>query len=163
MTRGRKPLAAEVKAATGAYKKDPQRENSAAPKANGEEPSMPDYFDSHAKSKWAELVEDLRRNGILSSDIREMMVAYCTAYSGWRRAMAKVQKTGLAIEGFDKNGNKQIAKNNYVSEMHKFRDQMNRLLPEFGLTPASRQKCVSMNDKKQDDPFQKWMDRMGSG
>jgi phage terminase small subunit len=45
--------------------------------------------------------------------------------------------------------------------MHKFRDQLNKLLPEFGLTPASRQKLTSMKlDDKKEDPFAKIMARM---
>jgi P27 family predicted phage terminase small subunit len=48
--------------------------------------------------------------------------------------------------------------------MHKFREQLNKLLPELGLTPASRQKLTSLKlDDKKDDPFAKIMERMGRG
>jgi phage terminase small subunit len=42
---------------------------------------------------------------------------------------------------------------------------MNRLLPELGLTPASRQKLTSLklDDDKADDPFAGLMERMGRG
>jgi phage terminase small subunit len=41
---------------------------------------------------------------------------------------------------------------------------MNRLLPEFGLTPASRQKLKSLKtDEDKDDSFSMLMERMGRG
>ena len=117
-----------------------------------------------AKAKWKELIGDLKRNGVLSTDTREMLVSYCTIYAKWIEARKKVEETGLAIESVDKMGQLVISKNPYVAEMHKFRDQLNKLLPEFGLTPASRQKLKSMNlDEKKEDPFAKIMERMGRG
>jgi P27 family predicted phage terminase small subunit len=107
---------------------------------------------------------DLKANGVLSSDTREVLVAYCTTYAKWMEAREKVAETGLAIEGFDKDGNRTITRNAYVSEMNKFREQLNKLLPELGLTPASRQKLTSLKlDDKKEDPFAKIMARMGRG
>ena len=164
MARGRKPLAAEIKHATGAFRKNPKRQNKAAPKADGLSPEMPDWFGEVETQKWNELSADLKANGVLSSDTREVLVAYCTTYAKWIEAREKVADTGLAIEGFDKDGNRTITRNAYVSEMNKFREQLNKLLPELGLTPASRQKLTSLKlDDKKEDPFAKIMARMGRG
>ena len=164
MGKGRKPIAAEIKRATGAYVKNPQRENKSAPVADGVEPKMPAWFGRYEKSKWKELVSDLTRNGVISTDTREILIAYCTSYALWMEARAKVIETGLAIVGVDKFGNTQISRNTYVTEMSKFRDQMNKLLPELGLTPASRQKLTSLKqDDAADDPFASIMERMGRG
>lgn len=164
MARGRKPLAQEVKELTGAFRKDPQRKAKAAPTADGQSPVQPKGLCRVAKSKWREMIGDLKRNGVLSTDTREMLVAYCTTFAKWMEAKAKVEQTGLAIESVDKYGNQVITRNPYVAEMHKFREQLNKLLPEFGLTPASRQKLKSMNlDDKKEDPFAKIMERMGRG
>jgi P27 family predicted phage terminase small subunit len=164
MVRGRKPIAAEIKQATGAYRKDPQRENKSAPIADGKPPKMPTWFGKHEKSKWKELVADLTRLGIVATDTREILVAYCTAYGAWMECREQVKKHGLAIEGLDKEGNTTITRNSFVVEMHKFRDQMNKLLPEFGLTPASRQKLSSLKlEEDKDDPFASIMERMGRG
>ena len=161
---GRKPLAAEVKDLTGAYRKDPQRKNNAAPKADGKSPRMPTGFCRVAKAKWKELCADLERNGVLSTDTREMLIAYCVTFAKWTEARQKVKETGLAIHSVDKLGNDVISRNPYVAEMHKFREQLNKLLPEFGLTPASRQKLTSMKlDDGKEDPFAKIMERMGRG
>ena len=125
---------------------------------------MPEFLGELAQEKWHELVSDLSKNGVLSTDTREILIAYCSAYENWRVAMHHVAGTGLAIEGVDKSGNVTISRNGYVTEMHKFREQMNKLLPELGLTPASRQKLTSLKlDDKQDDPFAKIMERMGRG
>jgi len=164
MGKGRKPLAAEIKRATGAYRKDPQRENKSAPVADGSPPKIPTWFGRYEKLKWKELVADLTRNGVISTDTREILIAYCTAYAHWMDARAKVAETGLAIVGVDKEGNTQITRNTYVTEMNKFRDQMNKLLPELGLTPASRQKLTSLKlEDDKDDPFASIMERMGRG
>jgi P27 family predicted phage terminase small subunit len=125
---------------------------------------MPDWFGEVETQKWIELSADLKTNGVLSSDTREILIAYCTAYAKWMNARQKVEETGLAIEGVDKEGNLTITKNSYVGEMHKFREQLNKLLPELGLTPASRQKLTSLKlDDKKEDPFAKIMARMGRG
>jgi P27 family predicted phage terminase small subunit len=57
-----------------------------------------------------------------------------------------------------------IKRNPFSVELHKYRDEMNKLLPELGLTPASRSK-VSANDPDdgKDDPFASIMARMGRG
>ena len=164
MARGRKPIAFEIKERQGAFVKNPQRKNSAAPSADGCAPKIPSGLCKVAKAKWKELSADLQRNGVLSSDTREMLLAYCVTFAKWMEARAKVEETGLAIHSVDKLGNEVISKNPYVAEMHKFREQLNKLLPEFGLTPASRQKLTSMKlDDKQEDPFAKIMERMGRG
>jgi P27 family predicted phage terminase small subunit len=161
---GRKPIAQEVKEAQGAFLKNPQRKAKSSPSADGKAPRMPPGFCRVAKAKWKELCADLERNGVLSTDTREMLIAYCVTFAKWMEARKKVEQTGLAVESFDKNGQLVISRNAYVAEMHKFREQLNKLLPEFGLTPASRQKLTSMKlDDGKEDPFAKIMERMGRG
>jgi P27 family predicted phage terminase small subunit len=164
MGKGRKPISAEIKELTGAYRKNPQRKNDAAPTADGSEPEMPEWFGELETEKWLELCDDLGRLGVLSSDNREILVAYCTAYARWREAREKVNETGLAVWEIDKDGNSKLKKNPYVAEEQKYREHMNRLLPEFGLTPASRQKLKSLKtDDDKDDSFSMLMERMGRG
>lgn len=165
MTRGRKPLAAEHKEATGAYRIHPERRNKDAPKADGDQPEMPLDFGPHESQKWGELCKDLKKNGVLSSDNREILIAYCTAYAGWMRCRELIRKTDVVIITKDKNGKSGIGRNPVSVELHKYREEMNRLLPELGLTPASRQKLTSLklDDDKADDPFAGLMERMGRG
>lgn len=163
--KGRKAISDELKQASGYYRVHPERKNRDAPKANGQEPEMPDYFGEHEASKWVELCCDLRTNGVLSSDNREILIAYCTAYSGWMRCRELIKTTGVVIVTKDKDGKAQVSRNPISVELHKYREEMNRLLPELGLTPASRQKLKSLklDDAKTDDPFGSLMERMGRG
>lgn len=160
MARGRKKVAAEILESKGAYRKNPQRENKLAPKADGKEPVMPDYFNDDEKEKWREIVADLRANGILSQDCREVMIAYCTAYGGWINARRAVLKTGIVLVRKNDEGQTEVKRNPFSVELHKYRDEMNRLLPEFGLTPSSRSRLIPPKDDKQESAFSALLDRM---
>lgn len=149
---GRKPLAPEVQRARGYYKENPERENKHAPAANGDEPVMPEFLGKLGQEKWKELVVDLRRMGILSSETREMLISYCQAWQGWHDAMEIINEDGLLdIAG---------KKHPLCSERDKHRDTMNRLLPEFGLTPSSRGRLISLAPPKEEDPFNEVLDMM---
>ena len=148
MVKGRKPIAAEIKERQGSFRNDPGRRKPDAPGADGLPPEMPEYFNDDECRKWMELEDDLNRNGILSTDCREIMIAYCTAYGGWMRARRSIEKTGIVLKMHDKNGQQYYKRNPFSVELHKYRDEMNRLLPEFGLTPASRQKLVSFKEEE---------------
>ena len=164
MARGRKPLAAEVKQSTGAYRVHPERKNKSAPVADGERPDMPAYFGDHERTKWGELCKDLDKNGVLSSDTREILIAYCTAYAGWMKARDLIKTTGIVLIAKNKKGETTVMRNPISVELHKYREEMNRLLPELGLTPASRQKLTSLKlEDDKDDPFASIMERMGRG
>lgn len=159
---GRPRIAQEIHERNGSYAINPNRQNKQAPKADGKEPEMPEYFGEDECRKWIELVEDLRRNGILSRDTREILIAYCTAYGGWMKARRAVEQSGLVLASRDEDGNPSFKRNPFCVELHKYRDEMNGLLTEFGLTPASRQRCVSFAEQES-DPFHEWLAGAGSG
>lgn len=148
---GRKALAPEVHRAKGSYKKDPQRENKAAPKADGKKPVAPDYFNDEEKGKWDELCEDLSTMGVISSECRELLISYCTAFGAWMEIRRKIAKEGSLLYG---------KRHPLSTDLHKYREQLNKLLPEFGLTPASRGKLVSMKLDENEDPFASILSRL---
>lgn len=150
-------LAPEIHKLQGTYSHDPQRENKNAPKANGRCPDAPDYFDDDELQKWHELTDDLQTMGIMSSDCREQMIAYCTAYAGYMQCRREVEKEGMVIDS--KDGSK---RNPRMTDLHKFLEQMNRLRPEFGLTPASRSKLVSMKSDEEENPMEHLVARLTS-
>jgi len=163
MTKGRKRLAPEIHEANGTYRIHPERRNKQAPTVDNERPVMPDDFDEHEQKKWEQLCKILEKNRVMSTDLIEIITAYCTAYGGWMRARDAVRKTGIVLVQKTSEGT-EIKRNPFSVELHKYRDQMNKLLPELGLTPASRGKVSSTElDDKEDDPFKKIMDRMGRG
>ena len=158
MAKGRRRYAPEVHMAKGTYSHDPQRENKNAPKANGRNPLMPTWFGVDEATKWHELVADLTLMGVLSSEAREILIAYCTSYGQWMSARRTLIKEGMTIP--TKMG---LSKHPMVSERDKQRDVMNKLLPEFGLTPASRSKLVAMKLDESEDPFTHILSRLTGG
>jgi P27 family predicted phage terminase small subunit len=99
----------------------------------------------------------MKRNGICSSDLREIMIAYCTAYGGWMLARKAVLKTGIVLvqktdDGID------AKRNPFSVELHKYREEMNRLLPELGLTPSARARMVATLPPEEDE-FDIWLKR----
>ena len=166
MTRGRKRLAQEIHEAKGTFRIHPERRNKQAPKVDSERPEMPNDFDEYESKKWEQLCRILEKNRVMSTDLVEIITAYCTAYGGWMRARDAVRKTGIVLIEKTKDGKqiKEIKRNPFSVELHKYRDQMNKLLPELGLTPASRAKVSSADgEDTEDDPFAKIMERMGRG
>ena len=121
---------------------------------------MPDYLDEHGQEKWAEIIEDLSNMKVISSECRELMIAYCEAYSGWRRCLELVRRLGPVLTPRDANGKITIQKNPVSVELHKYRTQMNKLLPEFGLTPSSRTRLVAFKGTQESDPFVLLLERM---
>ena len=163
MARGRKPLAPEVHEAKGTFNVHPERRNKRAPKSDNARPEIPDDFDEHETKKWGQLCKILEKNRVMSTDLIEILTAYCTAYGGWMRARDAVRKTGIVLVQKTAAGT-EIKRNPFSVELHKYRDQMNKLLPELGLTPASRGKVSATDsDDGKEDPFAKIMERMGRG
>ena len=146
MVTGRKPRAPEVAEASGEYAKNPNRRNADAPVANGTPPLMPANFGPDETHKWNQLVADLSSMGVLSTELGSMMETFCRAYGGSVKARKKIEETGgMVFE--DAKGI--LRRNPWTVEMHKFNDVMIKLLPEFGLTPSSRGRLVSMKPPKE--------------
>ena len=163
MTKGRKRIAPEIQAAKGTYRIHPERQNKKAPKVDGLRPVMPEDFDEYESKKWQQLCKILEGNRIMSTDLVEIITAYCTAYGGWMRARVAVRKTGIVLVTKGAEGS-ELRRNPFCVELHKYREQMNKLLPELGLTPASRGKVSSTDGEDDgDDAFASIMKRMGRG
>ncbi len=100
---------------------------------------------------------------VISSECRELMIAYCEAYSGWRTCLAMVRRIGPVITERDAAGKVTVKKSHLSVELHKYRQQMNKLLPEFGLTPSSRTRLVAFKGMEEDDPFITLLSRVAPG
>ena len=157
---GRKPRAPEVAEAAGAYTKHPGRRNPDAPRADGERPKPPKWLDKEALEKWHALLDLLEKNGLVSSDTLDILVAYCSSYSSWRKTQKMIDKQGMSYVDA-KTGN--LKRNPLLADLHKYRDQCNRLLPELGMTPSSRGRLVSKKRDEEDDPFKELLSRLGGG
>ncbi len=154
-------MATEVAEASGTLSVNKKRRSDElAPRSDGCTPEMPEYLDDHGQQKWGELVNDLSNMKVISSECRELMIAYCEAYSGWRRCLNLVRQVGVVIMTRDGDGKTIMIRNPVSAELHRYRNQMNKLLPEFGLTPSSRTRLVAFKGTEQNDPFVQLLSRL---
>lgn len=161
--RGVRPMATEVAEASGTLAVNKGRRNDQlSPRSDGCAPEMPDYLDEHGQDKWAELVTDLSSMKVISSECRELMIAYCVAYSGWRRCLVLVNQIGPVMTSRNLDGSIKLSRNLVSIELHKYRTQMNKLLPEFGLTPSSRTRLVAFKAMEENDPFVTLLSRVAN-
>jgi P27 family predicted phage terminase small subunit len=153
---GRKPKATEVKRASGAFAKDPQRENKNEPKPIRRAPEKPEILlnDSIASEKWDSLCVVLDQLGLIASSDLELMELFCISWSRYRKLLAIVEDEGFTI--FDDKGNRK--RNPSMIELNAIEDKLRRLVAEFGLTPSSRSRLVSVKREEKTE-FQNWLEK----
>ena len=156
MTKGRKPKPREVQIAEGRHLKDPQRFKNEVPKTSSEEPTKPEHLTETAAAEWDRVQQLMKAAGLWSATYQTTLELYCETYASYRHAFEKVKQTGAALITKDKNGEPVVRRNPFSVELHKYQDELLKLLTELGLTPSSRSR-VSMPDGngQSDDPFLK--------
>lgn len=128
----RKPLPSAIKELRGNPGKRPI--NKLEPSPRRALPRCPAHLDDEARRAWRRLSRDLYDAGVLTAVDRDLLAAYCQAFSRWVNAELKVRATGEVIK--TTNGN--LIQNPYLGIANRAIDQMARLAGEFGLTPSSR-------------------------
>ena len=103
---------------------------------------MPSHLDATGQAEWKEVCDILEGMGVLSTAFARSLELYCESYSNYRRAIAMVDKVGIAIVTRDKNGETHVRRNQFSVEAHKYKDECYRFLSEFGLTPSSKSRIV---------------------
>jgi len=112
-------------------------------------PTCPKHLNKGAKTEWRRISAELAASGLLTNVDRAALAAYCTAYSRWVEAEAKVVEWGLVIpvgqtKATEKNGQIIPGKpgypiqNPYVGVANTALEQMRRWAVEFGMTPSAR-------------------------
>jgi phage terminase small subunit len=140
MVRGRKPNSTDVNRASGAFEKNPSRENKHAPEAKKGYPEKPTHIlENELTSKyWDDVCYQMDEMKILAESdgpVIEMFV----------EAMAVKQRLFL-------DGN--------VAALHKQGELCLRMATELGLTPSARTR-LAVKDVEVEDAFSQWM--AGSG
>lgn len=158
MARGRKPLAPEVHEHNGSYRKNPNRENKERPVIDGQRPVAPEWFNDQELQVWDAVCGDLEQKGIQDTSNRELLIAYCTAYAGWFECRKMVTENAYTVT--DSHGN--VKRHPVATDMHKFREQLNKLIPEFGLSPSSRSRLVSLKQDEDKNPFGELLQKLQS-
>jgi P27 family predicted phage terminase small subunit len=94
----------------------------------------PDALDNIAKEEWARICPILYNNGLYTNIDSTMLALYCSSFSRWVRAQAKVDKDGEIL----KTTNGHPIRNPWLDISNKCWKQIKDSLVEFGMTPSSR-------------------------
>jgi len=140
MVRGRKPNLIEVNRASGAFEKNPQRENKHAPTAKKGYPNKPEHIAANeiASDYWDTTCYHLDEMKLLTESDGSAIEMFV-------EAMAVKQKLFLS-------GN--------VSALHKQGELCLRMAAELGLTPSSRSRMVT-KVPEEEDAFTQWQKGFG--
>ena len=138
MTSGRRPIPTEVKLAQGTTRDV----NYQTPEVERVRPECPKHLDEIGKAEWERLCDLLETMKVLSLSDAPMLQFYCESYSHYRKAEAAVVKVGEVIVKKKKDGT-ELLRNPFSVELHKYRDALNKMLVEFGLTPSARATLIA--------------------
>ena len=165
--RPRKPTA--LKILQGDFDKDPQRQNHNEPVTDSLSPDCPEYLLGDAREEWLRLSVELGGIKVLSTVDRSALEQYCQTYGYWRDCCRDIAKRGLFIHTpiMDRGGNQvatQTVENPAANAARKYGDQIQRLLAQFGLTPAARTRskgsgCRSRSTRTRPAPRRPMLDQ----
>ena len=142
MVKGKKPLSSAMHRASGAYKKNPARENKHEPKAAEGIPSKPAHIEAEplASGYWDHAVSQLVEMKMISKADRSVLEAFCEAMALKR----------IAFECKD------------YTAWSKACSQAKGLMVELGLTPSARSRLV-VKEPEIEDAFTQWLEGRGGG
>ena len=99
----------------------------------------PSWLDPEAKRLWRRLVPDLCRARIVTVVDREVLIAYCQAWSRWRKAEEFIQKRGEVYPVRASDGRIiSMAPFPQVAIARQLLQALRGLQQELGLTPSAR-------------------------
>lgn len=160
---GRKPLATEVKKQIGSFVAKPGRENKREPKppVGFPEKTAVVKADKLASAKWDEICQLLDEMNVLTKADSDLLELFCINWSQYIALVKKVAKIGIVSEFVNSRGETVMKRSPYQAELGRIADRQQKLLTEFGLTPSSRTRLVTIRDTKTESPFEKWIERGG--
>ena len=94
----------------------------------------PDYLDGAAQQRWRELAKELSRVNLIARVDGDALALYCSTWSRWVAAVAKVQELGLVVTspaGIP-------MQNPFLGVASAAAAQLVTLAKQLGLTPAAR-------------------------
>jgi P27 family predicted phage terminase small subunit len=136
--RGRKPTYTTIQ-------KHGKNENRQAPLAV---PRCPALLKGEAKNEWRRMTSLLFDLGIIADLDRTTLAQHCQNWKRWSEAEAAIETQGTIV----KSPNGYPIQNPFLSVANQAAKQMQMLLSEFGLSPASRARLLG--EKKKTEPQQ---------
>lgn len=120
------------------------------PKLKEAAPRVPSWLSDEAKEAWKELVEVLEPMRVLTpSDA--LALAQCAEYlARWKRVTAAVNRFGEVFRINKDDGTfSHFKRSPYVTQQLEYGVMLNRMMAQFGLTPAARAR-VTTNEQEAD-------------
>ncbi len=137
--KGRPPVPTAIKKAKGTYRKDRVVANEAKFVMPKEMPKPPSYLNTFGKKLWKLLGELLLERGLFSEGDALAFEMLCDSYGIWRVAMKDLKVHGLILES--EKGYRYVNPANGVKNTAWA--QMQKMLGQFGLTPAERTRVMA--------------------
>ncbi len=107
----------------------------------------PTGLDRYGKEAWKRNAPVLQRLGLLTEADVDALMAYCMAYSRWRRA-------NIALRSVKPDAADEYRK--VAVTVEKAEQSMRLFAGEFGMTPSSRSR-LQVDTGEKSDPFEDWM------
>lgn len=142
--RGRKPKPTSLKVLQGNPGKRPI--NVEEPNFPALESDCPEYLGPIAVREWARMKGLFTIQNIFTEADRACLAAYCVCYGRWVEAETHVREMGIMVtspSGFP-------MQNPWLSVANKALQQMNKITPEFGMTPSSRSRVKTIPKETED-------------
>jgi P27 family predicted phage terminase small subunit len=139
--RGRKPTPTAIKDLRGTTRQD--RANPSEPQFDvpARTPSPPDWLDEPAAEVWRDLGRMLLNAGLYTVVDKYALAMFCAAAGRWIGAERRLQEEGPILYSAESGNPYQ---NPWLHVANKGWDQMNKMLGEFGLTPAERSRVKAL-------------------
>lgn len=147
MQRGRKQKPVSLKIVEGTFRKD--RFNEAQPMPDMGRPDMPSDLSKSGRVYWDDFASMLEDMGVLTKADGAALAMLCELKAVFQQATDEIEAHGLMVE----NGAGGMKANPAVGMRNTIGKNLQSLLSEFGMTPASRCK-VTASPKEKRDPAQ---------
>ena len=143
---GPAPMPTIIKMKTGNRGKRPINDKEPQPKV--EIPEKPSMLNEYASAEWDKITPELAKLGLLTKIDSASITIYCQLYGQWVDANLRLLKDGLMVNSRDGNP----YQNPYLGISNKIIEKLQKLLCEFGMTPASRSR-IKVDLPKKDEEF----------
>jgi len=131
-------------------------------------PKIPSHLGKLAKKQWRYIAPKLADLGVISETDQTALATYCEAYEHWvnlGKQISEDAKHKIIFDLWVKEGSLgeppivPLAFRDNLS-LHRsiiqVRDQLRKLVAEFGMTPSSRGRVIVRDFKQKGNPYEEW-------
>jgi len=144
--KGRKPKPSSIKRAEGNPGRRALNESEPVYTVPKRVPYAPRFLSAEAQREWNRAATLLMRAHVLTDADLTALALYCDAYGRWIEARANVAKAGAVLKS---SATGALYDNPYVHHANRAREQMLKLMAEFGMTPSSRTRIKTVESEQE--------------